>query len=750
MLPLALLARDDVPNYERDVAPILDRACVACHGPDRQRGRLRLDSRRAIARGGFSGPAVLPGNSSASPLLQRVNAESDELRMPQAAAPLPADEIELLHRWIDGGAPGLEGEDPGGEDPTADHGLTHWAYLAPTRPSIPEVRDPSWVRNEIDAFVAAAHERRSLSPTKPAADVALLRRLFLDLIGLPPTLAEAEEFLRDSREDRVDRLVERLLDSPHFGEHWARLWLDAARYADTNGFNIDGTRSMWKYRDWVIDAFQRDLPFDQFTLEQLAGDLLPNATESQRIATGFHRNTRLNTEGGVDPEEARFERNLDMVDTTATVWLGTTLGCAQCHSHKYDPFSHREYYQLLAFFAHADEKRIEVDGSPFTEKTTTLVLAEKADGEVPSAHVRSRGRFTDRAELVHAATPAALNTFPPDAPRNRLGLAQWLVDERNPLVARVAVNRIWAALFGRGLVETLEDFGTQGSAPSHPELLDWLASEFVASGWSTKALLRTIVSSSTYRQSSMAPAPAWTADPQNEWLARGARFRMEAERIRDSVLVASGQLSRKLGGPSVFPLQADTSGVIPINKTSTKWVPSPGEDRQRRGIYTFWRRTLLYTSFAVFDAPTREFCTVRRPRTNTPLQALVGWNDPAFFDAARALARDVSGTAAGADDDVRIETAFRRCLTRSPTDGEREALQRALDTEREHFGPRLAEARAIVAELGEVWVDRKLGVPNASTKDDAESARMLALRELAAWTMVANVLLNLDEMLTRE
>ncbi|MAB91327.1 MAG: hypothetical protein CMJ90_18025, partial [Planctomycetes bacterium] len=550
--------------------------------------------------------------------------------------------------------------------PTSGGG--HWSYQVPKPETPPPVRDPSWPRGPLDQFVLAQQEQRGLRPAAEASREALLRRWSLDLIGLPPTDRDLDAFLADVAPGADRRAVDRLLASPHFGERWASPWLDLARYADTDGFNIDGGRSIWKYRDWVIGAFNRDLPFDQFTIQQIAGDMLADADQSTRIATGFHRNTRRNTEGGVDAKEARWEQLLDRVNTTAAIWLGSTIGCAQCHDHKYDPFGQREYYELLAFFETAEEPSLDatspvdrarrtrlnatlkrlraqdpVDAAEVARvakeiksipRVTTLVMRERASAGIPKTHFRDRGSYVAKGELVEAGTPAALHEFGKDLPRNRLGLARWLVDDRNPLVARVTVNRYWAELFGRGLVTTVEDFGVKGAAPTHPGLLDWLATDFMAQGWSTKRLLRTIVLSATYRQASVLSPTALASDPANRWFTRGARFRLDAERIRDAFLTASGQLSRRLGGPSVFPVQADTSGVIPINKTSTRWRPSPGEDRYRRGIYTYWRRTMLFTALAAFDAPTREFCTPRRSRTNSPLQALVGMNDPAFFDAA--------------------------------------------------------------------------------------------------------------------
>jgi hypothetical protein len=596
----------------------------------------------------------------------------------------------------------------------------HWAYVPPKRPARPAVRHADWPRNEIDYFVLKRLEDACLGPSPEAPRDKLLRRLSLDLTGLPPTPEELDAFLADERPDAYERVVDRLLASPHYGERWAVPWLDLARYGDTDGFNFDQPRLIWKYRDWVVDALNRDLPFDRFTIEQIAGDMLPEATREQIIATGFHRNTRTNTEGGVDPDEARWERLLDRVETTATVWLGTTLGCARCHSHKYDPFTQREFYAFLAFFEHAEEVTTEIVGS--NSKVTTLTLRERASDAAPTTRLRIRGGFENVGDAVSAGVPAALAPLSPEARPDRLALARWLVCRDNPLTARVTMNRLWEQYFGRGIVGTSEDFGTQGERPTHPELLDALAVAFMERGWSLKAMHRLIVTSAVYRQDSRLPAALRERDPENKLLARGPRRRMEAEMIRDTALAAAGLLAPKLGGPPVFPLQADESGFVPVNKVDMKWVPSAGDDRYRRGLYTFVRRTAPHTSAAAFDAPSREFCTVRRPRTNTPLQALTALNDPAFFDAARGLARRILREAP-ADTRARATHGFRLCTSRRPDEGELAALGAYVEAE---------EARY---------------------ESDREAARKIAgtdAPDLAAWTLAANVLLNLDETITKE
>ena len=553
----------------------------------------------------------------------------------------------------------------------------HWAYRAPVRRAPPAVE----ASTAIDAFLAAKWAGRDLVPTAAADRATLCRRLYLDLIGLPPTLSELDAFVHDDAPDAYERLVEKLLASEHYGERWAVPWLDLARYGDTNGYNFDGRRSVWPWRDYVIAALNDDVPFDRFTIEQLAGDLLPDADERTRIATGFHRNTMLNNEGGVDPAEARWERLVDRAVTTGTVWLGSTVHCAQCHDHKYDPISQEEFYGLVAFFETQDEKTLKrADGSK------TLVLVEDRSA-TPVTRLRIRGAYDSPARQVAAHVPAALGPdfarFVGDGRPDRLALARWLVSPDNPLTARVAANRIWTELFGQSLVDTPEDWGVQCRVPVHLDLLDWLATELVRLGWSQKALIRTIVCSDAYRRDCAVDATQRAIDPDNRFYARGARFRLDAERIRDTWLVVAGLLSREVGGPSVFPLQADTSGVVPMNKVDMRWPVSEGDDRWRRGVYTFWRRTAPFVQLAAFDAPSREMCTVRRERSNTPLQALVGLNDPVAVAAADALTRRMR---AFGDDDARSDRerlayGFRLCTARVPTDEELDVLCRALAAE---------------------------------------------------------------------
>jgi hypothetical protein len=618
----------------------------------------------------------------------------------------------------------------------------HWAYVKPVRPALPKVNHSRWPRNPIDAFILARLEKEKLKPSPEADRVTLIRRLSLDLTGLPPTIAEVDAFAADRSKDAYEKLADRLLASPHFGERWARLWLDLARYADSHGYEKDPPRSIWPYRDWVINAFNRNLPFDQFTVEQIAGDMLPDATLDQKIASGFNRNTMINTEGGVDAEQSRVETIVDRVNTTATVWLGSTLACAQCHSHKYDPFTLNEYYQFFAFFNNADEPQLDVPSAAQRARQkpssgdaagqeikkdipTTLVMQERA--EPRETHVLTRGNFLAPAEKVSPGVPAILPPLPKGQAANRLTLARWLVSPDNPLTARVTVNRFWEQIFGRGLVETVEDFGTQGQRPTHPELLDWLATEFIRQNWDMKAMLRLIVTSATYRQSSRSTPALLERDPCNRLYAHGPRFRVAAEEVRDIALQASGLLSPKIGGPSVFPYQPD--GIWTQLYSSDQWVTSTGEDKYRRGLYTFWRRTSTYPAFISFDAPSRELICPRRQRSNTPLQALTTLNDPSFVEAAQALARRVMRESKG---NARADAAyaFRLCVARSPRPEESKRLVALYEQELAQFKQDPPAAQKMAGDLGQP--------PDG-----------VSLERLAAWTVVANVLLNLDETITK-
>jgi mono/diheme cytochrome c family protein len=726
-------------DYGRDIKPLFLRSCVECHGPMKQRNSLRVDSVAALKEGGNSGPAIVPGHSNESRLLHALTGTNEVVAMPPKGPRLSPAEVALIKAWVDQGAKAPTDE----ADAKVAAKATHWSLRPVRRLSPPTVKQVAWVRNSIDAFILTGLEKAGLAPSPEADRSTLLRRLALDLTGLPPTPEEVDAFLKDLRPNAYERQVDRLLASPHYGERWGRHWLDLARYADSNGYSIDSPRSIWPYRDWVIHALNRDLPFDQFTIEQLAGDLLPNATVDQKVATGFHRNTQINEEGGIDKEQFRVESIVDRVNTTGSVWLGLTVGCCQCHNHKFDPISQREYYQFFAFFNNQDEPSLTLGpanpkAQPPTrgrrgpsQNLTTMVLQERATPR--ETYVMLGGDFTRQGARVMPGTPAAL---PPlrKAEANRLALARWLVSPENPLTARVAVNRIWGHYFGLGIVETENDFGTQGTPPSHPELLDWLASELVEQGWSLKALHKRIVTSATYRQSSGARPDLDTIDPRNLLLARKSRLRLEAEVVRDVALAASGLLDRHLGGPSVYPPQPD--GVDSFTQVKRKWVPSEGLDRYRRGLYTQFYRAAPHPALTAFDAPDAGTTCTCRNRSNTPLQALTLLNDTGFSEYAYGLAARVlrDGETSGAG---QVRHAFRLCLGREPAEPEGQRLTAFLTKQRSHYAAHPPEAATLLSGGG------------PAGKELAELTGGWASQK-AALVLLARVLLNLDEFITRE
>jgi len=801
-------------SFNRHIRPILSAHCFHCHGPDEQHRKagLRLDQEAGV-RYAF-GETDLDDNEG----WQRLISGNPEMRMPPPTAhtEVKPEELALLRRWIAAGAAYQR----------------HWSFIPPKKPSLPTVEDSTWVRNPIDVFVLARLEEEGLSPNRPATREQLLRRVTLDLTGLPPTLEEREAFLADTRANAYERAIDRLLSSPRFGERMAVPWLDAARYADTNGFSIDDHRDMWLWREWVIDALNRNLPYNRFVVEQLAGDLLPGATDRQRLATGFLRNSMNTHEGGTLPEEYRVIYIADKIDTVSTAFLGLTMRCAQCHEHKYDPISQQDYYRFFAFFDTAHEPgRGAVNGNTaplqrmdglLTDEATwrrdiqrriatlqryqlhppELVnarakweakAAERAKGELAAAlktppgkrndkrwatinaafakttqlwgrhistinreiavlqsdlkagrpsvmvmkergprqtYVLTRGQYDqpDKKQPVSPGVPQSFSEKNADWPQNRLGLTRWIVSPDHPLTARVAVNRHWQVLFGRGLVSTPYDFGSQGVYPTHPRLLDWLAVEYRDHGWDTKRLIKTILMSATYRQSSSASPSLIARDPKNELLARASRFRLPAEFIRDSALAMSGALNHRIGGPSVYPSQPHglwrevSHFGYPRAFSAQAFYPSSDSGQHRRSMYTFWKRTSPPPAMVAFDAPTREVCTVRRSRTNTPLQALVLLNDPQYVAAARAIAKQAmqeGGTTAK----ERIGYLFRRATTREPDPAElkilKSRLTRALQKYRQD-----AQATGALADGGSP--------------------------EHAAWTLVASIVLNLDEVITRE
>ena len=984
-------------DFNRDVRPILSENCFKCHGFDEKSREAdrRLDTRAGALAENEGIKAIVPGKLSDSDLHIRVHSSDRDEKMPppKSGKTLTPRQIAILDKWIEQGA-------------LYD---VHWAFKPPVRPHVQKIAGENASDSPIDAFIRARLATEGLAPAPAADKPTLIRRVTLDLTGLPPTPAEIDAFVADQSPDAYEKVVDRLLASPHFGEQWGRHWLDAARYADTNGFEKDAPRSIWPYRDWVIQAVNSDMPFDQFTIEQLAGDLRPNATLQQRVASGFLRNSMLNEEGGVDPEQFRTEQIIDRVETVGRAYLGLTIQCAQCHDHKYDPITQREYFQFYSFLNNDEEAQMDVpnseqqrqradiltkvaaiedkliaetrdlpqriaewekrmqakagdwvvfpDAEPFgsvgvkfekladgsfiqrgdrqdtglftvTVKTplkgitgfrvelltdptlplggpgiapngncvltdfvvkaarpdgsaeqkveltnatadfsqpdftpdkaidgdekqtgwgidegpahhadrkavfqakapvgfdegtkltftltqnygkkhvigrfriaattapdpkadplstrvreiiatsaaertpaedrevfrafrttesgfaeanqkiaelfakwpigaSTLTLAERVGGR--ETRVFKRGDWQKPGERVEAGVPSILPPLPPHEPRTRLLLAKWLVSAEQPTVARVLVNRFWQAFFGNGLAESVEDFGFQGDAPSHPELLDWLAREFMeptvqpnARPWSVKALVRLIATSATYRQSSRVSEELYTRDQFNRLLARGPRYRVAAENVRDIALAASGLLSRKIGGPSVFPPIPE--GVLALSFGTFDWKTSEGEDRYRRGLYTFWKRANPYPSMAVFDAPAAEKSCSRRTRSNTPLQALTTLNDAAFHECAQALALRISKET-GVDEKGRVSQAFRLCTGRVPDERELASLLRLLESEKRTFEQDTAQAITV------------------AFADPAKLPKGINVHHVAAWTMVSRVLLNLDETLTKE
>ncbi len=788
-------------DYLRDVKPVLTQHCYRCHGASQQKADLRVDTAAFLKAGGAGGPTLTPAKTAAETMLLQVilGTHEDIAQMPYKKPAMSDAEIAVVRAWIEAGAPAPEQEEP-------EKNL-HWSFVAPVRVEPPAVKRTDWARNPIDRFILARLETDGIAPAPEADRITQLRRLSLDLLGLPPTPAEVTAFLADQKADAYERATERLLGSPHFGERWARPWLDVARYADSNGYSIDAPRQIWKYRDWVINALNRDQPFDQFVIEQLAGDLLPEPTFDQRTATGFNRNTQINQEGGIDPEQFRIEAVMDRVNTFGTAFLGLTVGCAQCHDHKFDPIKQREYFQLFAFFnntvddghgkstpggtlefphelepqdglvrelaearshleqylngkgsevgtwataltpeARAKLRPIVRDALPISwdkqteaqrravygafnpadkefstrlAKVTRLERNERKPvstlvmSELPAprqSHLFIKGDFTRLGEKVNPGTPAILPPLTAEKP-TRLDLARWVTDPANPLAGRVIVNRIWQQYFGRGLVETENDFGTQGSPPTHPELLDWLATELVAQQWSQKAIHRLIVNSATYRQSSRARSDLDIKDPINKLLARQSRLRLDAELVRDVALTASGVLNPKLGGPPVFPPQPE--GVMNLGQVRRAWQASTGGDRNRRALYTHLWRATPHPALAVFDEPDAFSACTRRLRSNTPLQALTLLNDQQFYEFAEALAARIEREGPP-ELAARLDYAFRLCVARPPNPAERSRLA-------------ALHAQQIAAATG----------------DDTAKSK-------AAWITIARVLLNLDETITRE
>jgi hypothetical protein len=745
-------------DFNREIRPILSENCFTCHGPDegQRKAKLRLDTREGAFLGGKKyGPAIVPGKPAQSELVKRLK-HADETSLmppPETNKKLTKQQIQLVEKWIEEGA-----EYRG-----------HWAFIAPKIPATPHVLNEAWIRTPFDRFILARLEKEGMKPSAEAERHTLIRRVTLDLTGLPPTKEEVELAVNDPSPKWYETFVQKLLNSPRFGERMALDWLDAARFADTHGYHLDSARDMTLWREWVIEAFNSNLPYDQFTREQLAGDLLPNATNSQKIASGFLRNNMINYEGGAIAEEYLNAYIVDRVNTTSTIWLGLTVGCAQCHDHKYDPISQKEFYQLYSFFHNVPESGLDgrngnavpvlrvTSASQQTEleqlrKQLKSVSDKKAiekkikelEATIPSTMVMqempqprktfvlNRGAYDKKGEEVRSQTPAFLPSFKLDQPKNRLGLANWLVSSDHPLTSRVTVNRYWQLFFGTGLVKTAEDFGSQGEWPSHPELLDFLARDFQNSGWNLKKFIQQIVTSATYRQSSVATPESIARDPENRLLGRMSRLRLQAEFLRDQALFVSGLLNPEIGGKSVSPYQPAGLWEELASRGDSKsfsaqfFEQSHGKDLYRRSMYTFWKRTSPPPSMTTLDAPDREICTIRRSRTNTPLQALVLMNDPGFVEASRKFAERILSSQGD-----RLEFAVQTVLGRNPTSKEKQVLEQLLARQQAAFAANPARVKKLL-QIGEAPVNNKL--------DQVE---------LAAWTMVASTILNLDEALNR-
>lgn len=746
---LCSMASGEQLDFARDIRPVLSDACYHCHGPDAKvrKAKLRLHDRAA---------ALETGILTNGEMLRRLTSDDPDERMPPVDSNRPlrdADRAKLVE-WLRAGAAW----------PSDDR---HWAFVPPKRPRLAKVRDADWSRNGIDHFVLARLEREGLAPSPEAGKATLLRRVTLDLIGLPPTLAELDAFLGDQSPGAYAKAVDRLLDSPRYGEHMALGWMEASRYADTDGYQNDRLRYMWVWRDWLIRALNDNMPFDRFITEQMAGDLIPDRNFFTQVATGFNRNHRINSEGGSIPDEWIVEYVADRVETMGTMFLGLTLTCSRCHDHKFDPLTQKDFYRLFAFFNNIDEAGLGPNNGnspPFIEvpKRWPILSAEEARFVVPAPmkikvvqtsvprpqpgatntvmvlHELPKPRDTyrlerglydqpDKSERLHPATPPVLGPWNDQWPRNRLGLARWLVDPAHPLTARVTVNRLWQRYFGLGLVKTSENFGVQGELPSNPALLDWLATEFVRRDWNLKAMHRLIVTSATYRQRSTASRKLQRRDPENRLLSHGPRKRLTPYAIRDAALFTSDLLNGKIGGPSVKPYMPPG---IWKSISNASYKQDKGDKLYRRGIYTYWRRTVPPPTMMTFNAAAREICIVRNDLTTTPLQALTMMNNKTFVEAARFLAERMMQDK-GQRPRQRVAEAFRHVTSRAPRKAELDLLMKDFSFYLKDFRKKPNAAKRLMS-VGE-------RLPNPR----------LPAAQLAAYALVANTILNLDEAITQ-
>ncbi|WP_312695832.1 PSD1 and planctomycete cytochrome C domain-containing protein [Sphingobacterium mizutaii] len=736
-------------DYNYDIKPILSDKCFACHGPDnntREAG-LRLDTEEGAYKALAESPgkhAVVPGKPHISEAFLRITSDDESIKMPPTAANLPLSnfEIDLIERWIEQGAVYKP----------------HWAFTAPKKPEVPQQDKIKWGNNEVDNFVLDKMTKSGFKPNPEADKNRLLRRVSLDLTGLPPDEKLMERFLKDDSPQAYEKLVDELMASPAFGEQMALHWMDVARYADSYGYQDDDIRTQWPWRDWVIHAFNENMPYDQFVTWQLAGDLLPNPNKEQILATAFNRNHKITEEGGVVEEEYRVAYGLDKTNTYAKGILGITMECAQCHDHKYDPFTQKNYYGMYAFFNNSLEKGLEglVNSGP--SKTPRLTVTQEDikgilnfinqnadDGDVTVSvmgerdsirptFILDRGVYDAPTVRVYPQTPEAVLPF--DSTKyasNRLGLAQWTFSDKNPLTSRVFVNQMWALIFGRGLVASVADFGNQGDLPSHPELLDWLAVDFQQNGWNIKRLIKQLVSTATYKQSSVIEQKHLEKDPDNIYLARAKRLRLPAQMIRDQVLATSGLLNRKIGGPSIKPYQPE--GIWEVSSSGrgalAQYVQDHGQDLYRRGMYVFFKLTLPPPNMLIFDASNRDACEVQRQRTNTPLQALVMMNDPAILEASRIYSTNLMSDQPNLKQSDYINKVFKRVLCREPSEKELELLGSYYQDELTRFTQNKKDGASFL-NVGEAPQDNSL-----------------PKEKLAALMSVVHAIYNLEETLNK-
>jgi hypothetical protein len=737
----------DQISYNFDIRPILSDKCFACHGPDpnKREAGLRLDIEEDAFKALKESPgshALVAGKPDLSEAFLRITTKDTALVMPplNSNLKLNSHEIKLIEKWIKQGA----------------KYETHWSFVKPKKAKLPKVSDSQWTKNEIDYFVLNKMEQKGLEPNQIAGKEHLLKRLSLDLTGLPPSIDMMNKFLADNSPKAYEKVIDQLLKSPAYGEKMALQWLDVARYADSHGYQDDSYRSAWPWRDWVIHSFNKNLPYDQFITMQIAGDLIPNATKEQILATGFNRNHKITEEGGVVDEEYRVQYVIDRTNTFSKALIGVTMECAQCHDHKYDPFSQKEYFQLYAFFNNVKEVGLESDvGGPETyaknplieisneevksilkfinkQDTNKLIVSVMADRDtLRKTYTLKRGAYDAPDKEVFPGTPNSILAFDKNLPKNRLGLSKWLFDKRNPLTARVFVNQLWQEIFGRGLVKTAGDMGMQGELPSHPELLDWLAVDFMENGWDIKQLLKKMVSSATYQQSAVISKSKLEADPENIYLSRAPRYRIKAEFVRDLVLSSSGLLVKTIGGPSVKPYQPNG---LWENATSGRGIlrtykQDHGTDLYRRGMYTFIKRTVPPPVMGIFDASNRDQCEVGRLKTNTPLQALIMMNDPTVLEASRVLATNLDAEKNQVKD--KVIKAFRLIVCRKPTEKEIILLSSYYNDQLIAFKKEQSRADKLLA-VGEYPIPAKMNKTS-----------------VAAMMQVITALYNLEETITK-